>query len=200
MARWMSIACLVFVCATGLAFAEEEGAETVEKPIVVITTSAGEITIELDPGAAPITVENFLQYVDDEYYDGTIFHRVIKNFMIQGGGFDASMTQKQVRGQIKNEADNGLKNELGTIAMARTQIVDSATSQFFINTKNNVSLNHRSADMRGFGYCVFGKVIEGMDIVRAIEGSVTGQKNRSGDVPLGDVPLETITIESVRRK
>ena len=195
MARWMCIACLVFVCATGLAFAEEEGAETVEKPIVVVTTSAGEISIELDPEAAPITVENFLQYVDDEHYDGTIFHRVIKNFMIQGGGFDASMNQKQVRDQIKNEADNGLKNELGTIAMARTQIVDSATSQFFINTKNNATLNHKSADMRGFGYCVFGKVIEGMDIVRAIEATVTGQKGR-----FGDVPLETITIESVRRK
>lgn len=195
MARWMWIACLALVCATGLALAEEEGAETVDKPIVVMTTSLGELVIELDPEKAPITVENFLQYVDDKHYDGTIFHRVIKSFMIQGGGFDASMQQKPVRDPIKNEAGNGLTNEVGTIAMARTGIVDSATSQFFINTKNNTSLNHRSADARGFGYCVFGKVIEGMDVVRAIEGTATGQRDR-----FGDVPLETITIESVQRK
>jgi cyclophilin family peptidyl-prolyl cis-trans isomerase len=191
----MWIACLVSVCATGLAFAKEEGAETVDKPTVVMTTSMGEIVIELDPEKAPITVENFLKYVDDKHYDGTIFHRVIKNFMIQGGGFDAEMVQKPTREQIKNEANNGLKNEVGTIAMARTGIVDSATSQFFINTKNNVSLNFRSADSQGFGYCVFGKVTKGMDVVRAIEGAATGQKGR-----FGDVPVQTITIESVRRK
>ena len=195
MARWMMFACLALVCATGLAFAEEEGGETVEKPIVVMTTSMGEITIELDPVKAPITVENFLQYVDDEHYDGTIFHRVIQGFMIQGGGFDPSMNQKPVRDPIKNEASNGLHNEIGTIAMARTRIVDSATSQFFINTKNNVSLNFRSADQGGFGYCVFGRVTDGMDVVRAIEGTRTGQRGR-----FGDVPVETITIESVRRK
>ena len=195
MTRWMWIACLALCCATGFAFAEEEGGETVEKPIVVITTSMGEISIELYPDKAPITVENFLQYVDDEHYDGTIFHRVIKGFMIQGGGFDPAMNQKPVRDPIKNEANHKLPNEVDTIAMARTQIVDSATSQFFINTKDNVSLNFRSADMRGFGYCVFGKVTEGLDVVRAIEAAATGQRGR-----FGDVPVETITIESVRRQ
>ena len=195
MRRGILIACLALCCFAGLAFAEEQGGETVEKPTVIMTTSMGEITLELDPDKAPITVENFLQYVDDKHYDGTIFHRVIQGFMIQGGGFDSKMSQKEVRGPIKNEANNGLKNELGTIAMARTGIVDSATAQFFINTKNNVALNFRSADTRGFGYCVFGKVIDGMDVVQAIEGTKTGTHGR-----FGDVPVDTITIESVRRK
>ncbi len=193
MMRWMWIAGLALFCTVGMAVAEE--GETVEKPIVVMTTSLGEIVIELDPEKAPITVENFLQYVDDGQYDGTIFHRVIQNFMIQGGGFTADMTQKDVRDPIKNEADNGLKNEPGTIAMARTSIVDSATAQFFINTKDNASLNFRSPDPRGFGYAVFGKVIEGMDVVMKIEGAATGNKGR-----FQNVPVETITIESVKRK
>lgn len=195
MQRFLWIACLTLCCAAGAAFAEEEGGKTVDKPIVIMTTSVGEISIELDPEKAPITVENFLQYVDDKHYDGTIFHRVIKSFMIQGGGFDAAMVQKDSRAPIKNEANNGLTNEAGTIAMARTGIVDSATAQFFINTKNNVALNFRSADQRGFGYCVFGKVIDGMDVVRKIEGVATGTRDR-----FADVPLETVTIESVRRK
>ena len=195
MMRSILITALALMCVAGTAFAEEKGGETVEKPIVVMTTSMGEIAIELDPEKAPITVENFLQYVDDKHYDGTVFHRVIKSFMIQGGGFTADMVQKPNRDPIKNEANNGLKNELGTIAMARTQIVDSATSQFFINTKSNAPLNFRSADPRGFGYCVFGKVIDGMDVVLQIEAAATGQKGR-----FSDVPVETITIESVRRK
>ena len=194
MTRWMLIAGLALCCVVGMAFAQE-GEETVKNPTVVITTSQGEIVIELDPEKAPITVENFLQYVDDKHYDGTIFHRVIKNFMIQGGGFDADMIQKPTRDSIKNEANNGLVNETGTIAMARTNIVDSATSQFFINTKNNASLNFRSPNPQGYGYCVFGKVIDGMDVVMKIEGTVTGNKGR-----LQNVPVETITIESVRRK
>jgi len=193
MTRWILIAGLALSCLVGMAFAEE--GETVEKPIVVMTTSLGEIVIELDPEKAPITVENFLQYVDDEHYDGTIFHRVIKQFMIQGGGFDAEMVQKPTRDPIKNEADNGLKNDTGTIAMARTNIVDSATSQFFINTKDNIPLNFRSADARGFGYCVFGKVVEGMDVVMKIEATATGNSGR-----FQDVPVETIMIKSVRRK
>lgn len=193
MTRWILIACLALSCMVGMAFAEE--GETVEKPIVVMTTSLGEIVIELDSEKAPITVENFLKYVDDEHYDGTIFHRVIKQFMIQGGGFDTEMVQKPTRDPIKNEANNGLVNKPGTIAMARTNIVDSATSQFFINTKNNLSLNFRSPDPRGFGYCVFGEVVEGMDVVMKIEAAATGNKGR-----FQNVPVETITIESVRRK
>ena len=125
MTRWMWIAGLVLCCVAGMAFADE-GEETVAKPTVVMTTSLGEIVIELDAEKAPITVENFLQYVDEEHYDGTIFHRVIRNFMIQGGGFDANMVQKPNRDPIKNEADNGLTNETGTVAMARTNEVDSA--------------------------------------------------------------------------
>ncbi len=197
MTRWMWIAGLALCCVVGMAFAEE-GEETVEKPTVVMTTSMGEIVIELDPEKAPITVENFLQYVDDKHYDGTVFHRVKPNFMIQGGGFTADMVQKSNRDPIKNEANNGLTNEIGTIAMARTAIVDSATSQFFINTKNNAFLNFRSADQRGFGYCVFGKVIEGMDVVMKIDSVATGPgpKGRLRE----DVPVETITIESVRRR
>ena len=197
MTRWIWIAGLALCCVVGMAFAEE-GEKTVEKPTVVMTTNLGEIVIELDPEKAPITVENFLQYVDDKHYDGTIFHRVMKSFMIQGGGFTAEMDQKPVREPIKNEANNGLTNEIGTIAMARTSVVDSATSQFFINTKSNGPLNFRSADTRGFGYCVFGKVIDGMDIVVKIEGVATGPgpKGRMRK----DVPAETITIESVRRK
>ena len=196
MTRWMWIAGLALCCVVGMAFADE--GETVEKPIIVITTSLGEIAIELDAEKAPITVENFLQYVDDEHYDGTVFHRVIKNFMIQGGGFDVEMIQKPNRDPIKNEATNGLTNELGTISMARTNVVDSATSQFFINTKSNASLNFRSPDPRGFGYCVFGKVIDGMDVVMKIDGVATGAG--PGGLLTEDVPIETITIESVRRK
>ena len=196
MTRWMWIAGLALCCVVGMAFAEE--GETVEKPIIVITTSLGEIAIELDAEKAPITVENFLQYVDDEHYDDTVFHRVIRNFMIQGGGFDAEMIQKPNRDPIKNEATNGLTNELGTIAMARTGVVDSATSQFFINTNNNTSLNHRSRDSQGFGYCVFGKVIDGMDVVMKIDSVTTGPGPRG--LMRKDVPTETIMIESVRRK
>ena len=195
MVRWIWIACLVVCCTAGLALADDEDADTVKNPIVVMGTSAGEITIELYADKAPISVENFLQYVDDKHYDGTIFHRVIKGFMIQGGGFDPSMVQKKVRDPIKNEANNGLTNEIGTLAMARTNVVDSATSQFFINTSSNASLNFRSPDPRGFGYCVFGKVINGMDAVVAIEDSATGMKGRHPDVPVA-----TITIESVRRQ
>ena len=144
-------------------------------PVVVLETSQGKIEIEVDEKNAPKSAENFLKYVDDGYYNGTIFHRVIKSFMIQGGGYDTKYSKKDTRGPIKNEADNGLKNELGTVAMARTNVVDSATSQFFINTKANQFLNHRSKDARGYGYAVFGKVVAGMDVVKAIESGPTGR-------------------------
>ena len=159
--------------------------------MVIIETSKGEITVELDADKAPITVENFLAYVDDKYFDGTIFHRVIPNFMIQGGGMDENMQQKATKDPIKNEADNGLGNDRGTLAMARTQVVDSATSQFFINLNDNGFLNHGGRD---FGYAVFGRVTDGMDVVDAIAGVQTGNHG-----PHGDVPVEPVHIISVRR-
>ena len=154
-------------------------------PVVVIKTTKGDIKVELDKEKAPITVDNFMAYVEDGYYNGTIFHRVIKNFMIQGGGITKDMQPKPANAPIKNEADNGLKNDRGTIAMARTGVVDSATSQFFINTVDNGFLNHGARD---FGYAVFGRVIDGMDVVEAIEAVPTGP---------GDVPNEPVVIESV---
>ena len=159
---------------------------------VLMETSLGNIELELDAEKAPITVENFLAYIEEGFYDGTIFHRVIPDFMIQGGGFTADMSQKGTRDPIKIEADNGLKNDRGTIAMARTQIPDSATAQFFINHKDNGFLNHRSPDIQGWGYAVFGKVTEGMDVVDSIAAVSTG--NAAGHA---DVPVESITIDKV---
>jgi len=140
-----------------------------KNPVVLMTTSKGNIRIELDAQKAPITTKNFLDYVSEGHYDGLIFHRVIPGFMVQGGGMDAQMKEKRNKGPIKNEAANGLKNDAGTIAMARTNVVDSATSQFFINVKNNDFLNHRSTSPAEYGYAVFGQVIEGMDVVQSIE-------------------------------
>ena len=164
-------------------------------PVVVITTNKGVIELELYPEKAPLTVANFLAYVDDKAYDGTIFHRVIKGFMIQGGGFKADMSRKPTKAPVKNEADNDVKNDRGTIAMARTGVVDSATNQFFINHKNNDMLNHRNKTQAGWGYCAFGKVTKGMDVVDAIAAVRTGNKDG-----YGDVPVETVTIQSIRRK
>jgi peptidyl-prolyl cis-trans isomerase A (cyclophilin A) len=161
-------------------------------PQVLMKTSLGEIVIELYPEKAPKSVENFLKYVDDNHYAGTIFHRVIGNFMIQGGGFDKDMKQKPTRGAIPLESRSGLKNDTGTLAMARTSAPDSATSQFFINTANNASLNFPNPD--GNGYAVFGKVVKGMETVEKIAKVKTG---RSG--PHGDVPAEPVVIESVSR-
>jgi peptidyl-prolyl cis-trans isomerase B (cyclophilin B) len=158
-------------------------------------TSMGKIEIELDGEKAPISTKNFLRYVDEKFYDGTIFHRVIKDFMIQGGGFTKDMNQKSTHEMIKNEAANGLKNTRGTVAMARTSVVDSATAQFFINTVDNGFLNYQSPDPRGFGYAVFGHVTSGMDVVDKIRAVST--TNKGG---MGDVPVETVEIKSVRRK
>jgi cyclophilin family peptidyl-prolyl cis-trans isomerase len=163
------------------------------KPVVVMETSLGTIKIELDPAKAPLSVANFLRYVDEKSYDGTIFHRVIPDFMIQGGGFTPDMKQKQCHEPIKNEAANGLKNKRGTIAMARTGVVDSATSQFFINTVDNSGLDYKDATTAGFGYAVFGKVIEGMDVVDSIRKVKTGSMGQ-----FQDVPKEAVTIKSVR--
>ena len=158
-------------------------------PVVVITTSLGDITVELDPAKAPLSVENFLAYVKAGHYDGTIFHRVIKGFMIQGGGMTPDMREKPTRPPIKNEAANGLKNERGTITMARTNQVDSATSQFFINTgTNNGFLDHK---VRDYGYAVFGKVVSGMNVVDKIRATPTGP----GDVPVQQVVIKKATVE-----
>jgi len=160
-------------------------------PVVIMSTSKGDIKIELFKDKAPITVENFLSYANDGFYDGTIFHRVIPNFMIQGGGFTPDFNQKPTKQPIKNEATNGLKNERGTLAMARTQVVDSATSQFFINLADNSFLDN---GIRDYGYAVFGKVIDGMDVVDAIGAVETGHKGMYGDVPQEDVVIKSVKV------
>ncbi|HYV35386.1 MAG TPA: peptidylprolyl isomerase [Gemmataceae bacterium] len=164
-------------------------AEQGKNPVVVIETSMGNIKVELFEDKAPITVKNFLEYVDAKHYDGTIFHRVIKDFMIQGGGMDVNNKQKPTKAPIKNEAGNGLANARGTIAMARTNNPDSATSQFFINTVDNKFLDRANAQDK-VGYCVFGKVLEGMDVV---------DKIRAVQVGANDVPQNVIVIKSVRK-
>lgn len=157
---------------------------------VILETSKGNITIELNDEKAPATVANFMKYVGEEFFNGTIFHRVIPNFMIQGGGFTADMAQKEVHAAIKNEADNGLANVRGSIAMARTNDPHSATAQFFINHKDNGFLDHTAPTGQGWGYCVFGMVTDGMDVVDAMAGVATA--NQGGH---GDVPTEAITID-----
>jgi cyclophilin family peptidyl-prolyl cis-trans isomerase len=184
----VALACVILACSGAVAVAGEG-----KKPMVLMSTSMGDIKIELDPEKAPVTVENFLTYVKDGHYDGTIFHRVIKNFMIQGGGMDKDMNEKKTRAPIRNEAGNGLKNDEGTIAMARTNVVDSATAQFFINVNNNEFLNHKGTSPRDFGYAVFGKVVQGMDVVHKIENVAT--TSRKGH---GDVPTEPVVIQSVK--
>lgn len=160
--------------------------------MVTLHTNLGDIVIELNTDKAPITCENFVKYIKSGHYNGTIFHRVIKGFMIQGGGMTQTLEQKETLDPIDNEADNGLKNKAGAIAMARTQDPHSATSQFFINTVDNDFLNFKSKDLQGWGYCVFGKVIEGMDVVKKIEAVKTGSRGF-----YQDVPEEAVIIESV---
>ncbi|MBS3800574.1 MAG: peptidyl-prolyl cis-trans isomerase [Thioalkalivibrio sp.] len=162
-------------------------------PQVAIDTNHGRIVLELDAEAAPDTVANFLGYVDQGFYDGTLFHRVIPGFMVQGGGFDADMNQKPTGDPVRNEADNGLKNEVGAIAMARTQDPHSATAQFFINVNDNEFLNHTAPSMQGWGYTVFGRVVDGMDTVRDIEAVPTGRSGMHQDVPQEPVIMESVT-------
>ncbi|HVN72602.1 MAG TPA: peptidylprolyl isomerase [Desulfomonilia bacterium] len=164
--------------------------DAAQNPKVVLETSLGNITLELYPDKAPGTVKNFLAYVDEKFYAGTIFHRVISSFMIQGGGFTADMKEKATHNPIRNEADNGLKNDRGTVAMARTPDPNSATSQFFINTKGNTFLNFRSKSPDGYGYCVFGKVIKGLDVVDTIEKTPTTTKGFYQDVPATPVVIK----------
>jgi len=161
---------------------------------VLMTTTVGPITLELDTDNAPKTVDNFLSYVADGFYDGTIFHRVIDNFMIQGGGFTAGMEQKDTKAPVENEANNGLKNDRGTIAMARTQDPHSATAQFFINVQDNDFLNHTGENIQGWGYAVFGKVTDGEDVLDKIRCVQTGGQGGHQDVPVEPIIIESVTL------
>lgn len=163
-------------------------------PHVMMSTELGDILIELFPDKAPKTVENFLQYVDDGHYDGTVFHRVVRNFVIQGGGFTLTLEEKPTREAIVNEADNGLSNEKGTLSMARLPGKDTATSQFFINCGDNTPLDHRNDTDAGFGYAVFGRVVEGMDIVKKINWKVT-----KDTAEFADLPVDLVAVNSVSR-
>ncbi len=165
----------------------------VKNPVVHLQTTMGDITVELQAEKAPETVANFLAYVRDGFYDGTIFHRVIDGFMIQGGGMTADMKEKKTRKPVKNEATNGLKNKKGTLAMARTSVVDSATAQFFINIADNDFLDHRNTTAAGFGYAVFGQVTAGMETVEAIRKVATGRSGQHDDVPTQPVVIEKAT-------
>ncbi len=188
---------LVAVAVLGAFLAGAAGAQTTKKesPVVVFETTKGNIEIELYPDKAPQTVQNFLYYVDNKFYDGLIFHRVIADFMIQGGGFTPEMTQKQPKPAIEIESDNGLLNDKYTVAMARTSDPNSATSQFFINVKDNAFLNFKSKTPQGYGYTVFGKVVAGQQVVHAIEKVKTGAKNG-----MNDVPVEVVKITKAYRK
>ena len=177
--------------------AKPAAAKPAENPRVLLKTSMGDITIELFQKEAPVSTRNFLAYVDKKFYDGTIFHRVINGFMIQGGGFDKTMRQKGTLDSIENEATNGMKNKRGTLAMARTMDPHSATSQFFINVVDNPALDFTSpADGRTWGYAVFGRVVEGMDVVDAIKAVPTGMKNGMADVP--ESPIEIVSATLVK--
>jgi len=186
---------LIFFMALSVTLLLSTASANSDHPRVAIETNHGKIVLELDKSKAPISVENFLRYVDEGFYDNTIFHRVISNFMVQGGGFTKNLQKKPVHDPIKNEADNGLKNERGSIVMARTSAPHSATAQFFINVVDNDFLNHSAPTSRGWGYAVFGKVVEGMDVVDKIRNEPTGAQGPfRSDVPKEAVIMETVKI------
>jgi len=189
----MSPVALLFVAAVAGSGGSGE-AGTPASPRVALETSKGRIVLELDAARAPKTVENFLAYVRAGHYDGTIFHRVIDGFMVQGGGFTAEMQQKPTRPPVENEADNGLKNLRGTVAMARTNDPHSASAQFFVNHVDNSFLDHTAKDLRGWGYAVFGKVVEGMEVVDAIAKVATATRSRMENVPVEPVVLQKATV------
>ncbi|WP_279342448.1 peptidylprolyl isomerase [Geotalea sp. SG265] len=191
MLRKVAVALLLGLC---LAVPAGAGDAKGKNPVVVMETSLGTVKMELFQKEAPISVKNFLDYTNEGFYNGTIFHRVIPRFMIQGGGFSEGLKMKPTKAPIKNEAGNGLKNDRGTVAMARTMMVDSATSQFFINVVNNEFLNHMDNSPRGFGYAVFGKVIEGMDVVDKIAAVKTGMQRGFADVPETAVVIKSIKV------
>lgn len=184
------LACLLFLvlCLAGSAFAAEKN------PVLVIETNMGNVTVELFQKEAPISTKNFLDYAKSGFYSGTVFHRVIPGFMIQGGGFTSDLSQKPTKPPIKNEAANGLKNLRGTLAMARTNVVDSASSQFFINLSNNDFLNHREGGPEAYGYAVFGKVLDGMNVVDKIAATRTGMQHGMTDVPMTPVVIKNVKI------
>jgi cyclophilin family peptidyl-prolyl cis-trans isomerase len=188
----VTLVSLVLAMGTGMVYGKDN-------PVVVMETSEGTMEIELYEKEAPLTVQNFLWYVDNEFYDGLIFHRVIKDFMIQGGGFTPDMRKKAGNPPIENEAANGLANDKYTLAMARTGAVHSATSQFFINAKDNDFLNYRDNTPQGFGYCVFGKVIDGTDVVDVIESVPTGSKNGMEDVPKSPVVIKKVYRKEMKK-
>ncbi len=193
---WMKgLLVAVLSCAVAMTVGSEANAAG-KNPQVKLTTTMGDIVLELYPDKAPATVANFLQYVKDGFYNGTVFHRVIGTFMIQGGGMDADLKQKATRAPIKNEADNGLKNEPYTVAMARTQDPNSATAQFFINVADNKFLNHKDKSLPGWGYAVFGKVIQGQDVVDKIKAVPTGRQGMYDDVPTTAVTITKATMVS----
>ena len=197
MKRW-AILCVCLVCVLSISVlaknsTQKKAVKKMTNPVVKMTTSLGDITIELYEKKAPVTVGNFLQYADDEFFNDTIFHRVISGFMAQGGGFVAGLEQKETRAPIENEAANGLKNDRGTLAMARTMDPNSATGQFFINLTDNDFLNFKSADAQGYGYAVFAKVIDGMDVVDAMAAVKTVSVSHYQDVPEEDIVILSVS-------
>ena len=197
--QWFNVAVLIGVMIMSMSCKEDKAPDVSllkdeANPVVKIETSVGDIFVELYKKEAPVSVENFLAYVESGFYEGTIFHRVIKGFMIQGGGLTTDLDEKPNRDPIKNEAMNGLRNDKGTLAMARTAIVDSATSQFFINVSDNDFLNHKSSNPVEFGYAVFGKVIEGIDVVEHIETVPTHTRQPYDDVPQSDVVINRMVV------
>ena len=186
---------LSFLVICGLAAILTAPPAAAQNPVVVIETSLGSITAELDRRSAPVSVANFLAYAESGFYAGTVFHRVIRGFMIQGGGMTADLERRETRAPIRNEATNGLSNDRGTLAMARTNVVDSATAQFFINTVDNPGLNNRGTDPGSYGYAVFGRVIDGMDVVDRIEGVSTGRRGPFNDVPNTAVEILSVTVQ-----
>ncbi len=191
--RWMAATVLLLVCSVIIGTGAPASAER-SGTLVRLETNMGVIVLELDEEKAPATTANFLEYVREGFYDGLIFHRVIENFMIQGGGMEPNMQEKDTRDPIGNEADNGLSNEAYTVAMARTMEPHSATAQFFINVKDNLFLNHKSKDVNGWGYAVFGKVVEGQDVVDAIKVVPTATRGFDGDVPVEPVVIERAVV------
>ncbi len=186
---------LSFLVICGLAAILTAPPAAAQNPVVVIETSLGSITAELDRRNAPVSVANFLAYAESGFYAGTVFHRVIRGFMIQGGGMTADLERRETRAPIRNEATNGLSNDRGTLAMARTNVVDSATAQFFINTVDNPGLNNRGTDPGSYGYAVFGRVIDGLDVVDSIEGVSTGRRGPFNDVPNTAVEILSVTVQ-----
>ena len=188
------LACVALLCVTATTTTQAADKKSASAyPRVSVTTSLGAIELELYPAKAPKTVKNFLQYVDKGFYNGTVFHRVIPGFMIQGGGFEPGMHLKPTALPVNNEADNGLANVVGSIAMARTNDPHSATAQFFINTADNAMLDHKGKNPQGWGYCVFGKVTQGLEVVKKIEAVSTGNVGPFGDVPQSDVVITRVT-------